>query len=212
MVLEKPRFLKIGIKDFIKESMLRETEVQNQIFASSHVYYPAVPFKEIEKNANRIISDGVKMGEGWLIPSEMLSLAEHGVNNIVCCQPFGCLPNHIVGKGMMHPLMPTSRYKETEIPFAPGDTLLAYTDGVTEATNAENKLFGDERLLNALNATTSDKPSELIANVMKKYYWILVLSAALAAVNVPFSKYLLPKVPVLLIAALTYMTLITSFL
>jgi len=62
--------------------------------------------------------------------------------------------------------MPTSRYKETEIPFAPGDTLLAYTDGVTEATNAENKLFGDERLLNALNATTSDKPSELIANVM----------------------------------------------
>lgn len=42
-------------------------------------------------------------------------------------------------------------------------------------------------------------------SAMKKYYWILVLSAALAAVNVPFSKYLLPKVPVLLIAALTYM-------
>jgi predicted nucleotide-binding protein (sugar kinase/HSP70/actin superfamily) len=64
-----------------------------------------VDFHEIEANANRIINEGVKMGEGWLIPSEMLALTEHGVNNIVCCQPFGCLPNHIVGKGMMHPLM-----------------------------------------------------------------------------------------------------------
>jgi predicted nucleotide-binding protein (sugar kinase/HSP70/actin superfamily) len=45
------------------------------------------------------------MGEGWLIPSEMLAYIEHGVPNIVCCQPFGCLPNHIVAKGMMHPLM-----------------------------------------------------------------------------------------------------------
>jgi predicted nucleotide-binding protein (sugar kinase/HSP70/actin superfamily) len=85
--------------------MIKETEVQNRILSSTGIYYPSVSFKEVERNANRIISDGVKMGEGWLIPSEMLSLTEHGVNNIVCCQPFGCLPNHIVGKGMMHPLM-----------------------------------------------------------------------------------------------------------
>ena len=111
--------------------MLRETEVQNQILASSHVYYPAVPFKEIEKNANRIISDGVKMGEGWLIPSEMLSLAEHGVNNIVCCQPFGCLPNHIVGKGMMHPLMR----------LAPNANVAAVDyDPSTSYVNQENRL------------------------------------------------------------------------
>ena len=85
--------------------MLHEMDVQNSLLKKSGVYYPSVPFPEIAHNANRIISDGVKMGEGWLIPSEMLAFLEHGVNNIVCCQPFGCLPNHIVGKGMMHPLM-----------------------------------------------------------------------------------------------------------
>ena len=53
---------------------------------------------------NGYISDGVKMGEGWLLPAEMLELAKSGVKNIVCTQPFGCLPNHIVGKGMMKPI------------------------------------------------------------------------------------------------------------
>lgn len=41
------------------------------------------------------------MGEGWLLTAEMLELIESGVRNVVCAQPFGCLPNHIVGKGMM---------------------------------------------------------------------------------------------------------------
>lgn len=47
------------------------------------------------------IGFGTKMGEGWLLPAEMLELIDQGVNNIICTQPFGCLPNHIVGKGMM---------------------------------------------------------------------------------------------------------------
>ena len=50
------------------------------------------------------ISMGVKMGEGWLLTAEMLELADKGVGNIVCTQPFGCLPNHICGKGMMKPI------------------------------------------------------------------------------------------------------------
>lgn len=41
------------------------------------------------------------MGEGWLLTAEMVELISSGVNNIVCAQPFGCLPNHIVGKGMI---------------------------------------------------------------------------------------------------------------
>lgn len=47
---------------------------------------------------------GAKMGEGWLLTSEMLELIESGCKNIVCTQPFGCLPNHICGKGMMKPI------------------------------------------------------------------------------------------------------------
>ncbi len=47
---------------------------------------------------------GNKMGEGWLLTGEMLELIHEGIPNIVCTQPFGCLPNHIVGKGMIRPL------------------------------------------------------------------------------------------------------------
>lgn len=61
-------------------------------------------FEELRQNADMFIHQGVKMGEGWLIPAEMASLAKHHINNIVCAQPFGCLPNHIVGKGMIRPI------------------------------------------------------------------------------------------------------------
>ena len=46
------------------------------------------------------ISLGAKMGEGWLLTAEMMELIESGYPNIICAQPFGCLPNHIVAKGM----------------------------------------------------------------------------------------------------------------
>ena len=61
-------------------------------------------FDKVVNIAKDIISVAVKMGEGWLLTSEMLELAESGCKNIVCTQPFGCLPNHICGKGMMKPL------------------------------------------------------------------------------------------------------------
>ena len=57
-------------------------------------------FREVITCSEGIINRGTKMGEGWLLTSEMVSLIKSGVNNIVCCQPFGCLPNHIVAKGM----------------------------------------------------------------------------------------------------------------
>jgi len=47
------------------------------------------------------ISIGNKYGEGWFLAGEMLELITHGVPNIVCIQPFACLPNHVVGKGVI---------------------------------------------------------------------------------------------------------------
>lgn len=64
----------------------------------------STPFERIEKLIYGYVNTGVKMGEGWLLPAEMLELKDRGVKNIVCAQPFGCLPNHICGKGMMKPL------------------------------------------------------------------------------------------------------------
>lgn len=62
------------------------------------------PFEEVVKGAEDVIHLAVKMGEGWLLTAEMIELANSGCSNIVCTQPFGCLPNHICGKGMMKPI------------------------------------------------------------------------------------------------------------
>jgi predicted nucleotide-binding protein (sugar kinase/HSP70/actin superfamily) len=71
------------------------------------------------------------MGEGWLLTAEMLELLHSGVNNIVCAQPFGCLPNHIVGKGMIRKI----RNKHPEANIVAVD----YDPGAT-IVNQENRL------------------------------------------------------------------------
>ena len=65
-------------------------------------YHAPLPFEELIKLTDGIISTGNKMGEGWLLTAEMIELVRAGYENIVCAQPFGCLPNHICGKGMIN--------------------------------------------------------------------------------------------------------------
>ncbi len=67
-------------------------------------FVPPSPFEHTKALVRDVIGYGAKMGEGWLLTAEMLELAENGYENIVCAQPFGCLPNHIVGKGMIRRL------------------------------------------------------------------------------------------------------------
>ena len=62
------------------------------------------PFDHVTAMADAVIHRAVKMGEGWLLTAEMMELSKSGCKNIVCTQPFGCLPNHICGKGMMKPV------------------------------------------------------------------------------------------------------------
>ncbi|WP_322172442.1 2-hydroxyacyl-CoA dehydratase [Acutalibacter caecimuris] len=59
------------------------------------------PYAHLKELAGEVIGHGCKMGEGWLLTAEMMELIENGYENVVCTQPFGCLPNHIVGKGMI---------------------------------------------------------------------------------------------------------------
>ena len=67
-------------------------------------FEPPITFDEVKALADRVIDRGVKMGEGWLLPGETAALIEKGYNSVVCAQPFGCLPNHIVGKGTVRRL------------------------------------------------------------------------------------------------------------
>jgi predicted nucleotide-binding protein (sugar kinase/HSP70/actin superfamily) len=74
------------------------------IIKAHGVFTPPTLFTHTIELLQGTISMGVKMGEGWLLTAEMLELVDKGVRNIVCTQPFGCLPNHICGKGMMKPI------------------------------------------------------------------------------------------------------------
>ena len=78
-----------------------------------------------------MIGRGVKMGEGWLLPAEIAELIENGYSNVICAQPFGCLPNHIVGKGTIRTLR--ELYPEANI--CPVD----YDSGASRV-NQENRI------------------------------------------------------------------------
>ena len=60
-----------------------------------------VSIYELAKKAEKVLSLGNQAGEGWFLTAEMIELIESGVGNIVCVQPFACLPNHVTGKGML---------------------------------------------------------------------------------------------------------------
>ena len=94
-------------------------------------FTPPTLFTRTVELVQGTISLGVKMGEGWLLTAEMLELADKGVGNIVCTQPFGCLPNHICGKGMMKPIK--ERNPDVNI------VAIDYDAGATRV-NQENRL------------------------------------------------------------------------
>lgn len=78
-------------------------------------------YKHTKSLANGVIGYGSKMGEGWFLTAEMLELAESGYENIVCAQPFGCLPNHICGKGMIRKIQEINpRANIVAIDYDPG--------------------------------------------------------------------------------------------
>ena len=59
-----------------------------------------LPMPELVKKAGEVTSVGVQAGEGWLLTAEILELIESGCPNVICAQPFACLPNHVTGRGM----------------------------------------------------------------------------------------------------------------
>lgn len=73
----------------------------SEAFAQSSRFTPPVDIKTIRKCAEPYLSAGNQCGEGWFLAGEMVELVKSGTPNIVCVQPFGCLPNNIVGKGVM---------------------------------------------------------------------------------------------------------------
>lgn len=73
-------------------------------FEKSEHFEPPARIETLARYASPIVSEGNQTGEGWFLTGEMLELIHSGTNNIVCAQPFACLPNHIVGKGVIKQL------------------------------------------------------------------------------------------------------------
>ncbi len=93
------RFSNLGIKVL---EMFRKTAAEE--FAKSQHFDPPAHIERLAEYAKPIVSLGNQTGEGWFLTGEMLELIHSGTNNIVCTQPFGCLPNHVVGKGVIKEL------------------------------------------------------------------------------------------------------------
>lgn len=99
---------KLGIHFFewLRGAARDEFEKSRHFDAPAHI-------EDLAKRARDIVSEGNQTGEGWFLTGEMLELIESGVPNIVCAQPFACLPNHVVGKGVIKELR--HRYPQSNI-------------------------------------------------------------------------------------------------
>ena len=75
----------------------KELDNSNRFTSPKHI-------KVMAENTSSVVSLGNQTGEGWLLTGEMIELIHEGINNIICMQPFGCLPNHIIGKGSIKEL------------------------------------------------------------------------------------------------------------
>ena len=96
-------------------------EEQLIISMEKHGFRPIGTYAHTKSLVKGMVGYGSKMGEGWLLTGEMLELIETGFENLVCTQPFGCLPNHINGKGMIRPIkMANERANIVAIDYDPG--------------------------------------------------------------------------------------------
>ncbi len=98
----------IGIKFVEKYRSVMKKELKK-----SSRFYEQTSIQNLAESVKEIVSLGNQTGEGWFLTAEMLELIENDVPNIVCAQPFGCLPNHIVGKGVMKELK--EKHKDANI-------------------------------------------------------------------------------------------------
>lgn len=138
-----------------------ESCINDTVRRSGNFFAPA-GFERQRELASEIIGVGCKMGEGWFLTGEMLELTESGYGNIVCAQPFGCLPNHIVGKGMIRKIR--EKHPDSNI------VAVDYDPGATRV-NQENRIklmlaVARERLQESLaeENTANDKKSNFAAN------------------------------------------------
>lgn len=125
--LGMPLFLSDMIFNFAKKFTRKFDD-----HCSRYLYYR--PFSDLEKdakNASKIINLAAQFGEGWLIPAEIAGFAEHGIHNAISLQPFGCIANHVISKGIE---------KKIKKSYPKMNLLFLDFDGGTSEANVLNRL------------------------------------------------------------------------
>ena len=130
-----------------------EKDVKIALANSSKNYMQPCNIWHLEEKVKDVLSIGNQTGEGWFLTAEMIEYIENGIPNIVCVQPFACLPNHVVGKGVIK----TIRSKYPNANISPVD----YDPGASEA-NQTNRL----KLLMTVAKDNMDKENVINNEVM----------------------------------------------
>jgi len=128
----------IRVVNFYRKEMIQELK------ESKRFDHPVL-INELAKETEKVISTCNQFGEGWLLTAEMIELIKSGVPNIICMQPFACLPNHITGKGMIKELRKTfPKSNIVAIDYDPGASEVNQVNRIklmmaTAFKNLENK-------------------------------------------------------------------------
>ena len=119
------------MKAAIKLIDILEKDMKIALANSKKGYLPPCDIWHLEDKVKDVLSIGNQTGEGWFLTAEMIEYIEHDIPNIICVQPFACLPNHVVGKGVIK----TIREKYPDANISPVD----YDPGASE-TNQANRI------------------------------------------------------------------------
>ena len=146
------------IAEMILNFALKYEKCINDVQNNTKNFIGYANYKTAKELSHDVIGIGCKMGEGWLLPAEMLELIHNGFENIICAQPFGCLPNHIAGKGMIRKI----REKYPNANIVPID----YDPGATKV-NQENRIklmlaIAAEQMENKYDTADSQSSEEKI--------------------------------------------------
>ncbi len=148
----------------IKIIDILEKDLKLALASSEKNYLPPCDIWHLEDKVKDVLSIGNQTGEGWFLTAEMIEYIEHDIPNIVCVQPFACLPNHVVGKGVIK----TIREKYPEANISPVD----YDPGASEAnqtnrikllmTVAKDNLNMKQKHKNAIDLENASKNKETL--------------------------------------------------
>ena len=147
----------IKLIDLCEKPMNRALKCSKRFCASQAI-------EQIAQGAEKIINLGNETGEGWFLTGEMVESLKQGINNIICMQPFGCLPNHIVGKGVVKQLH--SQYPKANIALIDYDPSLSAVNQLNRIrlmlSTAKKNLAHE--LQQEQQATTSSSPQRAAEN------------------------------------------------